>query len=48
MELIDAAKNYLLLQYTIYEGDNDKTEKAFFDLMKEIKEGSERGRLSGT
>ncbi len=34
---IDQTRNYLPLTYTIYEGDNDKSEKSFYELLEKAK-----------
>lgn len=34
MQKIDSERNYLPLQYTIYEGDQGKSETAFYDFIK--------------
>ncbi len=33
MQKIDAKRHYIPLQYTIYEGENSKSEKAFYDMI---------------
>ena len=34
---IDQTRNYIPLTYTIYEGDNDKSEKSFYELLEKAK-----------
>lgn len=36
MQQIDAERNYLPIQYTVYEGDDDKSEHAFYELLDKL------------